>query len=94
MGQGNVCVTGSCEGLYYIDNDHFHIAIEDNEWSLAIELVQKEGLYGDNLYGLQARHYQKYLEGMKRCLLEHLPSIGIRTGAWTSDVIKREECFA
>ena len=177
MGRGNVHVTGSCEGLYYIDNDHFHIyrrdipdnaeeceskmlgeisdlelngggwlideeetrdnerdildgfiesftnrfpsfhqpdpsklwldrdrhvilesslfhiAVEDNEWSLAVELVQKEGLYGDSLHGLQARHYQNYLEGMKRCLLEYLPSIGIRTGAWTSDIIKREECF-
>ena len=29
MGQGNVCVTGSCEGLYYIDNDHFHIYRRD-----------------------------------------------------------------
>lgn len=25
MGRGNVCVTGSCEGLYYIDNDDFHV---------------------------------------------------------------------
>lgn len=182
MGRGNVCVTGSCEGLYYIDNDHFHvyrrdepgvespetrlmgdlsydeltgpdwlydewgtgeeeddvlecfissfvkmfpsfrrpfeevwlrngswgpasrrvilesklfyIAVEDNEWSLAVELLQKEDPYDDHLIGLQGRHYLKYLEGMKKCLLERLPSIGIRKGAWMSGTISREECSA
>lgn len=179
MGKGNVCVTGVYEGLYYIDNDHFHvyrrddseaeypetrlmgelgykeltgsdwiydewgtgeeeddilecfisrfrkmfpsferpiretwiknglcgplsrrvilesklfcIAIEDNGWSLAVELLQKEDPYDDHLSGLQGRHYLKYLEGMKKCLLERLPSIGTYAGAWTSGTISREE---
>lgn len=180
MGRGNVCVTGPHEGLYYIDNDHFHVyrrdepnsddefqtrlmgdlsyeelaggewhfdewetedekddilecfiesfarmfpsfrrpvqetwlrnglmkdqsrrvllesklfyvAVEDNEWSLAVELLQKEDPYDDHLSGLQGRHYLKYLDGIKRCLLELLPSIGTRTGAWTSGRITREE---
>lgn len=178
MGRGNVCVTGSFEGLYYIDNDHFHvyrrdepdsdevetrlmgdlsyeeltsgewhfdewktsdeedsilecfvesftrmfhsferpaketwltepgfggsskrillesklflIALEDNEWSLAVELLQKEDPYDDHLSGLQGRHYLKYLDGIKRCLLELLPSIGAYKGAWTSASISRE----
>ena len=25
MGRGNVCVTGKYEGLYYIDNNDFHV---------------------------------------------------------------------
>ena len=29
MGRGNVCVTGAYEGLYYIDNDHFHVYRRD-----------------------------------------------------------------
>jgi len=29
MGRGNVCVTGSYGGLYYIDNDYFHIYRRD-----------------------------------------------------------------
>lgn len=29
MGRGNVCVTGEYEGLYYIDNDHFHVYRRD-----------------------------------------------------------------
>ena len=175
MGRGNVCVTGAYEGLYYIDNDDFHvyrrddphsddefesrllkdlsyqeltggewyycesdtaeeedsilecfvegftklfptfrqpepaelrlkddgrvllesklfyIALEDNEWSLAVELLQKEDPYDDHLSGLQGRHYLKYLDGMKRCLLERLPSIGTYAGAWMSGTITREE---
>ena len=64
----------------------FYIAVEDNQWSLAIELIQKEAPYDDHLSGLQGLHFRRYLDGMKTCLLERLPSIGIRTGAWTSGV--------
>ena len=182
MGRGNVCVTGSCEGLYYIDNDDFHVyrraddlsewpetrlmgeldydeltgsewvydeegtgneeddvlecfmadfcqmfpgferagtnewlrngpygdlsrrvilesklfyvCVEDNEWSLAVELVQKEEPWGlPWMENLQKQLYQKYLDGMKKALLNRLPGVGIRTGAWTSGRIKREECL-
>lgn len=182
MGRGNVCVTGSCEGLYYIDNDDFHvyrrtddlsdypetrlmgeldyaeltggewaydeegtgneeddvlecfvydfrqmfpsferagpnewlrngpygdrsrrvilesklfyICVEDNEWSLAVELIQKEEPWGlPWMENLQSRLYQKYLEGMKKALLNRLPGIGTYSGAWTSGRIKREECL-
>lgn len=177
MGRGNVCVNGSCEGLYYIDNDYFHVyrdsddtsdypetrlmadlgydeltssrwvyddegtenewadieecfiedfvrlfnsfsrcdgymrkdgrerqiilenglfyvAQEDNEWSVAVELLQKETPYDDSLLGLQKRHYKKYLEGMKECLLNRLPSISTYKGAWTSGTIERENLTA
>lgn len=69
----------------------FYIALEDNDWSMAVELIQKEDPYDDHLSGLQARHHQRYLDGMKTCLLERLPSIGIRTSAWTHGVISRED---
>lgn len=29
MGRGNVSVSGRYEGLYYIDNDHFHVYRRD-----------------------------------------------------------------
>lgn len=182
MGRGNVCVSGSCEGLFYIDNDDFHvyrrddpyaeypdtrlmgeldfgeltggewyydevgtmceeddvlecfmedfckrfpsferaegnewvrngpwgdysrrvilesklfyICVEDNEWSLAVELVQKEEPWGDVwMENLQKRLYQKYLDGMKKALLNRLPGIGTYSGAWTSGRITREECL-
>ena len=184
MGRGNVCVTGPYEGLYYIDNDNFHVyrdsddygdypetrllqdleyadissgpwvfdewgtaeeqgdieecfienftqmfpsfssmkdlpdkwvrngpcgdfsrrvlmesklfyvCVEDNEWSLAVELIQKEDPYDDHLIGLQKRHFQKYLDGIKKCLLSRLPRIGTHTGAWTSGTHTAEEFFA
>ena len=33
MGRGNVCVTGAYEGLYYIDNDDFHVYRRDDPHS-------------------------------------------------------------
>lgn len=71
-------------------NKLFYVAVEDNEWSLAVELVQREDPYCE-LSGLQKKHYQKYLDGMKKSLLNRLPSIGCYAGAWTSGVITREE---
>ena len=176
MGRGNVCVTGAYEGLYYIDNDDFHvyrrddlcsddefesrllkdlsyqeltggewyycesdtaeeedgilecfvegftklfpafrrpepaelrlkdegrvllesklfyIALEDNQWSLAVKLLQKEEPWGlPWMENLQKKLHETYLEGMKRCLLEVLPSIGTYKGAWQSGRITREE---
>lgn len=77
-----------------LESKLFYIAIEDNEWSMAVKLLQKEEPWGMVwMENLQKRLYQKYLEGIKRCLLMRLPSIGIRTGAWTSGIIKKEEVF-
>lgn len=77
-----------------LENELFYICVEDNEWSLAVELVQKDG-YSDCesawMAGLQKRRYREYLDSMKKALLARLPSIGIRTGAWTSGTITREE---
>lgn len=75
-----------------LESKLFYIAVEDNEWSLAVELIQKEEPWGDVwMENLQKRLYEKYLEGMKRCLLKRLPSIGTRNGPWMSSTIKREE---
>lgn len=73
-----------------LENGLFVIALEDNEWSLAVELLQKEDDY-QSLDGLQSRQYQRYLDGMRDALLEQLPSIGTYTGPWTSGRIVREE---
>jgi len=74
-----------------LESKLFYIALEDNEWSLAVELLQKEDPYDDHLSGLQGRHYLKYLDGIKRCLLELLPSIGTYGGPWTSGRITKED---
>ena len=77
-----------------LESKLFYICVEDNEWSLAVKLLQKEEPWGlPWMENLQKRLYEKYLEGMKRCLLEVLPSIGTHKGAWRSGRITREEIF-
>lgn len=82
---------GSWDRRAILESNLFYITIEDNEWSMAVELIQKEDPYDNHLNGLQKRHYQSYLDGIKKCLLNRLPSIGCYAGAWTSGVIKRED---
>lgn len=74
--------------LAILENGLFYIAIEDNEWSLAVELLQKEDDYV-NFEGLQMSHYQTYLARMQAALLSQLPSIGTYGGPWTSGQITR-----
>lgn len=72
-----------------LENELFEIEIEDNQWSYAVKLIQKEDAYDNHLEGLQKKHYENYLEGMKNVLLEIFPSIGCYGGAWTSGRITR-----
>lgn len=74
-----------------MENNLFEIVIEDNEWSYAIELIQKEDWYDNHLEGLQKKHYENYLNGIKNILLELFPSIGCYGGAWTHGTITRED---
>lgn len=76
-----------------LESKLFYIAVEDNEWSMAFMLIQKEQDYYDNynFEGLQAGLYQKYLNGMKECLFNQFNELGTYSGAWTSGTIKRRE---
>lgn len=73
-----------------LENNLFEIQIKDNEWSYAVCLIQKEDdYYGNSLSGLQKRHYQNYLNGMKDVLLGMFPEIGFYTSPWTHRTIRR-----
>lgn len=72
-----------------LENYLFYICVEDNEWSLAVELIQRDDCR--HLAGLQEWHYTHYLEGMKKTLLSRLPKIGTYDGLWTSRIITRDE---
>jgi hypothetical protein len=74
-----------------LENKLFYIAITDNEWSMAIKLIQKEQGYYDNgnVENLQAKHYKTYLEGIKECLFNQFEELGTYGGAWTSGRIRR-----
>lgn len=76
-----------------LENELFYIVFEDNEWSLAVKLLQKENPYYV-LDGLQKKHYQRYLEGMRDCLFKQFDEIGIYGGAWTSGTIRKADFAA
>lgn len=73
-----------------LENKLFCIAIEDNEWSVAFELLQKEDEYGMGwITSLQRKNYINYLNGMKDSLFECAPELGVYTGPWTSGIITK-----
>ena len=74
--------------LAILENLLFYIVVEDNEWSVAVKLIQKEdGIL--NLDGLQAKHYQNYLNGIEACLFEQFDVLGTYGGPWTSGRIRK-----
>lgn len=73
-----------------LENDLFYIATADNEWSQAVMLIQKEHWCFD-YSGLQKRHYQRYLDGIRDSLFEQFETLGTYGGAWTSGRISRKE---
>lgn len=73
-----------------MESELFYIAVEDNQWSVAVKLIQKEDAYYD-ISGLQKRHYQRYLDAIRDVLFERFPTLGTYGGAWTSGRISRPE---
>ncbi len=72
-----------------LENSLFYIVIEDNEWSIAIKLIQKEQYYDrGNIENLQAKHYRTYLYGMRDCLFNQFEELGVYGGPWTSGRIR------
>lgn len=75
-----------------MENELFYIVVEDNDWSIAIKLIQKEQNYSKgNFENLQKGLYQKYLEGMKQCLFNQFEELGVYGGAWTSGRIRKSD---
>lgn len=86
---------GNYERKAILESGLFYIALQDNDWSFAIELLQKEEPMGLNwMENLQSRLYELYLVAMKTCLLLRLPGIGTYGGAWTSGRITADELSA
>lgn len=82
--------TGDTYGAI-LKNNLFTIEIEDNMWSYAVKLIQKEDDYDNHLEGLQKKHYENYLKGIRDVLLDLFPSIGTYRGAWMSGTLTRED---
>ena len=76
-----------CDRRAFAENELFFIAVEDNEWSYAIELIQKGP---ESLSGLQKRFYQTYLDSLRDIILDVYGEVSYRAGAWTSGTIVKE----
>lgn len=68
-----------------LENSLFYITIEDNEWSLAVELTQK-----DDYITFQKKNYQKYLNGIKNALFLQFDTLGVYGGPWMHGTIHKE----
>ena len=77
-----------CDRHAFLESELFFIAVEDNEWSYAIELIQKGPEY---LAGFQKRFYQIYLNAIRDILLDYYGEVSYRNGAWMSGTIKKED---
>jgi hypothetical protein len=67
------------------ENALFMIGIEDNEWSYAVKLLQKE----DVSLAFQKRHFKRLEVLIRDLLFEQFLELGVYGGAWTSGTIKR-----
>jgi len=70
-----------------LENKIFEIAIEDNQWSFAVMLLQKE----DVDISLHKIHFERYKNILRDVLFEQYPKLGVYGGAWTSGTINRED---
>lgn len=69
-----------------LENDLFYVVFEDNQWSLAIELIEKDN---EEYTGLRMGLYKKYLDGMQELILDMNGEVGVYAGAWTHGIIKK-----
>ena len=80
------------------EDEFFYIAIEDNDWSIAVKLLQKEAPehYDDEEIDAfemtQERLFQSYLTDIRDALFEQFDELGIYAGPWTHGLIRKGEC--
>ena len=77
-----------CDRKAFLENELFFIAVEDNEWSYAIELIQKGP---ESLAGLQKRFYQTYLDSIRDIILDVYGEVSYRNGPWMHGTIVKED---
>lgn len=73
-----------------LENNLFYVVVEDNQWSMAVKLIRKDDDYAD-ISGLQKKHYQRYLSGIRDVLFERFETLGVYGGPWTSGRISKND---
>lgn len=70
-----------------LSNKLFHIVLEDNEWSVAVEILPNES----GKPGFQKRQLDQVAKGVRNILLDMFPTIHTRNGPWLSNELTRED---
>lgn len=71
------------------ETDTFFLGVEDNQWSLAVELLWRKDYDADKQHMFEANRKE-----MLGFLLERFGSVGYRTSSWTHGVISATNCTA
>lgn len=77
------------DGRLLLSNKLFRIVLVDNEYSVAVELLQNE----NNSYcieNFQRRHFETYKKALQDCLFEQFDTLRIFTGIWTHGTITKK----
>lgn len=71
-----------------LENDMFKVAIEDNDWSFAVELISRPKYrYVD----FQKHLFNHFFKGMREILLSTVDTIYIRSGSWTAEPFTKDD---
>lgn len=70
-----------------LENGLFYIVLQDNDWSVAVKLIQKND---NGLKALQKKNYKKYLNKIKECLFDQFEIIHEYAGPWLSGILVKD----
>lgn len=74
-----------------LENDMFFVAIEDNEWGFAVELIARTKYPYPQF---QKHLFPHFFKGMKETLLSLTETIYIRSGSWTTQAVTKDNMDA
>ncbi len=72
-------------------NDMFIIAFEDNDWSVAVELLENPKSKNPNL---RPNLFPNFKKGMRDILLDLVDEIHVRTGSWSTQRVTKADAAA
>lgn len=72
-------------------NDEFIIAFEDNDWSVAVELLENPKSKNPDL---RTNLFPNFKKGMRDILLDLVDEIHVRTGSWSTQTMTKADAAA
>lgn len=74
-----------------LENNMFFVAIEDNEWGFAVELISRTKYPYPQF---QKHLFPHFFKGLKETLLNLTETIYIRSGSWTTQAVTKDNMDA